>query len=56
MTGAAGVDDCQTAMTETRATSGVVNRLRSPNAFIVTTTMLDRLQHPGEMSLRLEAD
>jgi hypothetical protein len=41
--GPTDVDDCQTAMTETGATSGVVNRRRSPNAFIVTTTMLDRL-------------
>jgi hypothetical protein len=48
MTGSAGVNDGQAAMTQTRAPSPVVNRVGSPNPFIVATTMLDGLQHRGD--------
>jgi hypothetical protein len=56
MTRAAGVDDCQTAMTQTRAPARVVNRFRSPNTFIVATTMLYGLQHRAYTSFGIEAD
>jgi hypothetical protein len=52
----AGIDDCEAPMAERRAPSRLVNRLGSPYTFIVTTTMLDCLQHHTNVSLRIEAD
>src|SRR6185312_4231771 len=56
MAGVAGVDDGQATMTERHAAARVVNSVRSPNAFVVPTTMLDRLKHRADVSLRVEAD
>src|SRR6266511_128018 len=41
MTRYAGVDDCQTAMTQTRAPRGGINAFGSPTPVIVAATMLD---------------
>jgi hypothetical protein len=56
MAGPAGVDYCQTAMTQTDAAARIVKRGRRPNTFIVATTMLDGLQHPGQVPFRIETD
>jgi hypothetical protein len=55
MTGVAGVDDGQASMTERYAAASVVNWLRSPNAFVVATAMLDRLKHRADVSLRIDS-
>jgi hypothetical protein len=56
MTRSAGVNDCQTAMTQTCAPTRVVNGLRGPNTFVVATTMLDGLQHRTNASFGIETD
>jgi hypothetical protein len=56
MTGLAGVDNCETAMAQTRAPARIVNRFGSPSTFIVAPTMLDGSEHRGNALLGLETD
>jgi hypothetical protein len=51
MPGAAGVDDCQPAMSEGYAAPGIIDHFRSPNSFVVAAAVLNALQHRAHMPL-----
>ena len=56
MTTPAGVDDGETAMTQSDSRPCLVYRFRCPNAFIVAAPMFDGLQHRGNALFGIEAD
>src|SRR6185503_2054131 len=56
MTCIAGIDDGETPVAKRRAPSRLINQRGRPNTFIVAPTMLDRLQHRTNVSLRIRAD
>jgi hypothetical protein len=56
MTRGAGVDNGQATMAQTNPAAVIIDRIRSPNALIVTTPMLETNKHRANVFFWLEID